>query len=73
MDFIGKFLKAHVAALTAGVSVIAADGGNVANLTANQWWGVIVAVLAGFGLVAAVPNSGNAAPAVTALDKAASL
>lgn len=45
--YVGPYLKAHVAGLGAGLSVLATDAsGNIANvqyLTLNQWIGVLAA------------------------------
>jgi len=56
-----KYAKAIVAALTAGLGAYGtavADG----SVTAQEWVGVAVAVLAGLGLVWAVPNQPAPAP-----------
>ena len=68
--YVLPYLKAHVAGLGAGLSVMLTDSnGNLANLgdlTSNQWWGVVAATGILGGAVAYVANIPKAAPVAPA-------
>lgn len=57
-----QYAKAVIAGASAGIAVAipaAADG----HVTGTEWLGILAAVLAGSGLVAAIPNKPAAPPA----------
>lgn len=56
-----QYAKAVIAGASAGVAVAipaAADG----HVTGTEWLGIVAAVLAGSGIVAAVPNKDKPTP-----------
>ena len=70
------YLKAHVAALGAALSLVVADLNSHNGLTATDWYGIVGAALGVGAAVAVVPNSDGApakavAPAVSSQDTGA--
>ena len=66
--YVGPYIKAHVAGLGAGLSVMLTDAngnlGALGNLSANQWWGVVAATgLLGSAVAYVVNIPAPAAPA----------
>jgi hypothetical protein len=61
LSTVAQYAKAIVGGIGAGIAayVPAASDGHV---TSGEWWTIVVAVLAGAGVIAAVPNKPKPGP-----------